>query len=122
MGSLIFILAPILGVMGLATGFAIALGVVAARADAHCDHMLAEEQMLERAGAATEMTGADGAQRYALPPPEVATAMAAAATTSTAVTTMTRRSPATSLGKLGRRSPIPSDTSRAHPTSRPPAM
>jgi hypothetical protein len=43
MGSLIFILAPVLGAICLATGFVIALGVVAARADEHFDRQLAEE-------------------------------------------------------------------------------
>lgn len=43
MGSLIFILAPVLGAMCLATGFVVALGVVAARADEHFDRQLAEE-------------------------------------------------------------------------------
>jgi hypothetical protein len=42
-GSLIFILAPTLGAMCLATGFVVALGIAAARADEHFDRQLAEE-------------------------------------------------------------------------------
>jgi hypothetical protein len=122
LGSLIFILAPTLGAIGLATVFVIALGIVAARADDHFDRQLVEEG----AGAlsATSLPGGSGAPelgRYA-PPPEVATAVAVAATTSNAVIAISRRSPAASLGKLGRRSPIPSETSSAQHTSRPPAM
>jgi hypothetical protein len=116
MGSLIFILAPLLGAMCLATGFALALGVVASRADEHFDRQLAEERRDALwAASVAEL------ERYA-PPPEVATAVAVAATTSNAVIAISRRSPAESLGKLGRRSPIPSETNRAHPTSSPPAM
>jgi hypothetical protein len=123
-GSLIFILGPALGAIGLATVFVVALGIVAARADDHFDRQLVEEGAGKLS--ATAHPGALGAleldlERYA-PPPEVATAVAAAATTSNAVIAISRRSPAASLGKLGRRSPIPSETSRAHATSRPPAM
>jgi hypothetical protein len=121
-GSLIFILAPILGAIGLATVFVVALGIVAARADDHFDRQLLEEG----AGAlsTTSLPGGGGATELELyaPPPEVATAVAVAATTSNAVIAINRRSPAASLGKLGRRSPIPSETSSAQHTSRPPAM
>ncbi len=116
MGSLIFILAPLLGAMCLATGFVIALGLVASRADEHFDRQLAEEREgALPAGALAEL------ELYA-PPPEVATAAAVAATTSSAVIAINRRCPAESLGKLGRRTPIPTETSNAHPTSSPPAM
>jgi hypothetical protein len=102
--------------MGLATGFVIALGVVAARADEHCDHMLAEERLLAERGEAARWP-----EPYP-PPPEVATAMAVAPTTSSAVIVMSKRSPEPSLGKLGRRTPIPTETNSAHATSRPPAI
>jgi hypothetical protein len=128
-GSLIFILAPVLGVMGLATGFAIALGLVAARADEHFELMLADERAqtptiarLEREARLETGEGETQEGESYAPPPEVTTAIDVAATTSTTVTMMTSRSPAASLGKLGRRSPIPSDTSSAHPTRRPPAI
>ncbi|MFI5010210.1 MAG: hypothetical protein ACHQDY_08045 [Solirubrobacterales bacterium] len=123
-GSLIFILAPTLGAIGLATVFVIALGIVAARADDHFDRQLVEEGAGAGALSATSLPGGGGAaelERYA-PPPEVATAVAVAATTSNAVIAISSRSPAASLGKLGRRSPIPSETSSAQHTSRPPAM
>ncbi len=51
-GSLIVILAPMLGAMCLATVFVIALGIVAARADEHVDRQLTEERS-ERARAET---------------------------------------------------------------------
>jgi hypothetical protein len=118
---LIFILASTLGAMLLATGFVVALGIVAARADEHFDRQLVEE----RHGSCTAAHAAE-LELYApppyAPPPEVATAVAVAATTSSAVIAISRRCPAESLGKLGRRSPIPTDTSSAQPTSSPPAM
>ncbi len=121
-GSLIFILAPAFGAIGLATVFVVALGIVAARADDHFDRQLVEEGAgTHSATAHPEALRALEFERYA-PPPEVATAVAAAATTSNAVIAISRRSPAASLGKLGRRSPIPSETRSAHATSRPPAM
>jgi hypothetical protein len=102
--------------MCLATGFVIALGLVAARADEHFDRQLAEEREGGLPAAELAEPGL-----YA-PPPEVATAAAVAATTSNAVIAISRRCPAESLGKLGRRSPIPTETSSAQPTSSPPAM
>jgi hypothetical protein len=102
--------------MCLATGFAIALGLAAARADAHFDRQLSEE----REGGLSTAALAE-LELYA-PPPEVATAVAVAATTSSAVIAIKRRCPAESLGKLGRRTPIPTETSSAQPTSSPPAM
>jgi hypothetical protein len=122
MGSLVLILAPILGAIGLATGFVVALGIVAARADDHFDRQLVEEGS-QALSVTSHPGGADaGELELYAPPPEVATAVAVAATTSNAVIAISRRSPAASLGKLGRRSPIPSETSRAQPTSRPPAI
>jgi hypothetical protein len=120
-GSLTFILASTLGAMLLATGFVIALGIVAARADEHFDRQLIEE----RHGTYTASHAAE-LELYVAPPyaptPDVATAVAVAATTSNAVIAISRRSPVASLGKLGRRSPIPTETSSAQQTSRPPAM
>lgn len=116
MGSLIFILAPLLGAMCLATGFVIALGLVASHADEHFDRQLAEE----RQGTLWAASVAE-LELYA-PPPEVATAVAVAATTSKAVIAISKRCPEESLGKLGRRTPIPTETSSAQPTSSPPAM
>jgi hypothetical protein len=119
-GSLTFILASTLGAMLLATGFVVALGIVAARADDHFDRQLIEERHGTYTSHAAEL------ELYVAPPyapaPEVATAVAVAATTSNAVIAISRRSPAASLGKLGRRSPIPTETSSAQQTSRPPAM
>jgi hypothetical protein len=117
-GSLIFILAPVIGVMFLATVFVIALGIVAARADEHFDRQLAEE----RARAMSVARGGFGpGGRYA-PPPEVTTAMAVAATTSTAEMAMTSRWPAAFPGNAGRRMPTPIDTPSAQQIKRPPAI
>jgi hypothetical protein len=54
--------------------------------------------------------------------PEVITAVPAVAKTSTALTTMTRRSPARLRGKLGIRSPIARDRTHAQSTNRPAAI
>lgn len=83
---MIFILAPIIGVMCLATGFVVALGIVAARADEHFDRQLAEERAYRRSA-----TNAYGPGLYAPPAPEVTTAIAVAATTSTAEMAITKR-------------------------------
>jgi hypothetical protein len=72
--------------MCLATGFVIALGIVAARADEHFDRQLAEERA-QRLSA----TSAYGPGLYAPPPPEVTTAIAVAANTSTAEIAITKR-------------------------------
>jgi hypothetical protein len=117
-GSLIFIFAPVIGVMFLATVFVIALGIVAARADEHFDQQLAEE----RARVMSALSGFGSGGRYAPPPPEVTTAMAVAATTSTAEMAMTRRWPTTLPGNAGRRMPIPIDTPKAQQIKRPPAI
>jgi|ERR1700686_4127830 len=116
MGSLIFILAPAIGAMCLATGFVIALGIVAARADEHFDRQLAEERAQTRSA-----TSAYGPGLYA-PPPEVSTAMAVASTTSVAVIPITKRSPPELEGKSGRLRPIPIDNRNAHTTSAPPTI
>ena len=55
-------------------------------------------------------------------PPEVITAVLAAASTSTAVTAITPRCAAFVAGKSGFRIPRPSETISAHATSAPPAM
>ena len=120
MGSLIFIFAPVIGVMFLATVFVLALGIVAARADEHFDRQLAEERT--RAMSALSGFGPGQGGRYAPPPPEVTTAMAVAATTSTAEMAMTRRWPAALPGNSGRRMPIPIDTPKAQQIKRPPAI
>jgi hypothetical protein len=120
-GSLTFILALALGAIFLATGFVVALGIVAARADEHFDRQLIEE----RHGTYTAAHAAE-LELYVPPPyaptPDVPTAVAVAATTSNAVIAISRRSPAASLGKLGRRSPIPTETSSVQQTGRPSAL
>jgi hypothetical protein len=117
MGSLIFILGPLIGAICLATGFVIALGIVAARADEHFDRQLAEERARKHSA-----TSSYGSGLYAPPAPEVTTAMAVAATTSTAEMAMTRRWPAALPGNSGRRIPMPIDTPSAQQIRRPPAM
>ena len=118
MGSLIFILGPVIGVMFLATVFVIALGIVAARADEHFDQQLAEE----RGRVVSALSGYGSGGRYYAPPPEVTTAMAVAATTSTAEMAMTSRWPAAFPGNAGRRMPTPIETPNAQQIKRPPAI